>query len=135
VDESTFRVGGLPLPQALLQAIRDGRWRPPQDLETIENVFGDEPDGPQFYDLPTIVRQNKSFRRMSPEDAYDDGAEGVGIVPGSAVLIGDLGADMPIALDYRLSLDNPRVLYLAQSGWTEVAESFDALAGLLRIYA
>jgi hypothetical protein len=133
MGDSTLVVGGLPLPQALLQAIGDGRWRPPRDLETIENVFGDEPDGPQFYDLPTIVRQNQSFQRMAPAVACDDGDQGVGIDPGLAVLIGDLGADMPIALDYRLSQENPRVLYLGQSGWTEVAEDFDVLVGLLRI--
>ena len=39
------------------------------------------------------------------------------------MLIGDLGHDMPIALDFGLSPDQPRVLFLPSSapGWIEVA--------------
>lgn len=40
---------------------------------------------------------------------------------------GSLGADMPIALDYRLSRDEPRVVYLGDGGWREIAPDFPTL--------
>ena len=51
----------------------------------------------------------------------------VGIDPTKAVLIGDLGTDMPIALDDRASVDAPRVLYLGRGGWLEVAKNIETL--------
>jgi hypothetical protein len=61
------------------------------------------------------------------------------IDPKLSVLIGDLGwgSDQPIALDYRLSMDHPRVLTLEWSDfarnnrWIEIAPNIQAFAKLL----
>jgi hypothetical protein len=66
----------------------------------IEQVFRDRPDGPQFYDIPTMVRQNRSLRRMGPGEEF-------GIDFSRTVIIGDLGADMPIILDYGIDPATP----------------------------
>jgi hypothetical protein len=131
MGERSELVGGLPLPGALLEAIADGRWKPPANMETIANVFGDEPDWPQFYDLPTMSAQNRSFQQRSQADLAEliPGSDGgIGISPNRAVLIGDLGADMPIALDYRTSETEPCVIYLGPDGWREVASDFRSLS-------
>jgi hypothetical protein len=130
MGDSVVRVGGLTLPGALLEAIGGSRWNPPEDVDLIREVFGDEPDWPQFYDVATMTRQNKFFQNASVEELEDDvpgSRQGLGVDPALAVLIGSLGADMPIALDYRLSRNDPRVIYLAGDGWREVAPDFEAL--------
>jgi hypothetical protein len=119
-------VNGLPLPGALCEAIAEGRWRPPPG-GVLAAVLGDEPDDVRFYDLAEMRRQNAGLLKES-EDRFD------WVVPGSAgwdrrltVIIGDLGADMPIALDYRRSRDRPRVLYLGDGGWDVVAPDIETL--------
>src|SRR5947208_3662821 len=106
---SKVAVSGLALPDSLLHTIETGRWKVPSNSRLIADVFGDEPDGPQFYDLPSMTVQNQSFRTMSTEEIYGaPNKESLGIDASLAVLIGDLGADMPIALDYRVNRENPR---------------------------
>lgn len=121
-------VNGLPVPEVLTQLIIEGRWKPPSDLVLAE-IFGDEPDGPQFYGIDVMVRQNEILQEMTPEELSDLlGVDSSGFDLGLCVLIGDLGADMPIALDYRLSKSNPRIIYMAAEGWREVAPDIGALA-------
>jgi hypothetical protein len=77
-----------------------------------------------------MARQNERFKSRSPAELAGDvfGAQrGLGIDPALAVLIGDLGADMPIALDFRTSRTRPRVLYFGADGWREVAPDIDTL--------
>lgn len=127
-DKSPVEVGGLVLPDALVHAMHEGGWTRSKNVETLRRVFGDEPDGPMFYDLPTMLRQNVTFQASSPDEVYGEVSESsVGVLPPKAVLVGDLGADMPIALDYRDSPGRPRVIYLGPSGWVEVAPSIEAL--------
>jgi hypothetical protein len=54
--------------------------------------------------------------------------------PRQSVLIGDLGTDMPIALDYRVSASDPRVMYLPSyaAGWIEVAPNASAFLAKIR---
>lgn len=134
MKEPITGIGDLPLPAALLEAVDKGRWRLPQDTEKLARVFRDEPDGPHFYDVATMVRQNQSFQGKSQVEVADmvPGADGgLGVDPALAVFIGDLGADMPIALDYRTNETNPRVIYLGSEGWYEIAPDFDTLTRLL----
>ncbi len=130
MDESLTSVGGLPLPAALLHAIAEGRWRPPENVEIIRDVFGDERDWPQFYDVATMARQNRFFQLKSQANLEEEivgSRDALGIDPALAVLVGTLGADMPIALDYRSSRNDPRIIYLTPDGWHEVAPKFEAL--------
>jgi hypothetical protein len=99
-------------------------------------VFGDPPEHPQFYDLAEIRRQNASWQQVTVEQAFgvpDPGAS-VGVEPRLSVVIGDLGPDMPIVLDYRISRDEPRILYLGfrpHPSWSVVAVDFASLIRLL----
>ncbi|WP_432831323.1 SMI1/KNR4 family protein [Dactylosporangium sp. CA-092794] len=130
MEKYDFVINGLPIPPLLVAAIRHGKWRPPSDPGLIRAVFGEtEPESPQFYDLASMVPQNRRLPERSVRQVYGEVVEGtsVGLNPRKAVYIGDLGIDKPIALDYRRSLDDPRVLYLGQTGWVEVAESVHVL--------
>ncbi|WAZ26873.1 hypothetical protein STRCI_008535 [Streptomyces cinnabarinus] len=129
---STVEIGGLALPKPLADAIEDGSWTRPKDAEVLRRVFGDEPDGPMFYDLPSMTRQNRSFQQSALQDVFGDAsATSLGVSPRQAVLIGDLGAEMPIALDYREHAESPRVIYLGPEGWIEVTPRIDMLLDLL----
>lgn len=134
MSDTSTDVGGLPLPAKLLQLIAEGRWKPPSDPELIRQVFHDEPDGPHFYTVPQMILQNRSFQTWQDADPFGQGDESsLAVVPRLAVLIGDLGADMPIALDYQLDRDRPRVVYLGPRGWIEVAPDIDTLCRLLAL--
>jgi hypothetical protein len=130
LDIAENSINGLPLPPPLVTAIQGGRWRPPGDPELIREVFGEsEPERPQFYDLASMEPQNRRLPERSVREVYGEVVNGrsVGLDPGRAVFIGDLGTDMPIALDYRHSISDPRVLYLSGDGWVQVAENVQEL--------
>lgn len=126
-------VGNFTVPLELVEIMERGRWLPPAE-RVLREVFGDDPDDAHFYDFTSMVRQNELFHAMAPAD-YTTlvGADDTDIDPGWCVVIGDLGADMPIALDYRSDQGDPRVIYLGLGGWREVAPSFGVLAQLLQL--
>lgn len=124
-------VNGLPLPGALCEAIAEGRWCPPA-ADLLGEVLGDEPEEAYFYDLAEMRRQNAVLTK--PDDYFD------WVIPGPAgwdrtlmVIIGDLGSDAPIALDYRTSRDRPQVLCLGDAGWVVVAPDIETLLTTLRL--
>ena len=89
------------------------------------------PEDARFYDVAEMRRQNASLLTQ-PKEHFD------WVVPGSAgwdrrlmVIIGNLGADMPIALDYRRPRDRPQVLYLGDTGWRVVAPDIETLLARL----
>jgi hypothetical protein len=130
---SDLLIGGFPMPSELVRIIGSGRWLPPAK-QVLREVFDDDPDDPHFYDFASMVRQNELFRAMAPEDyAALVGVNESGINSSLCVIIGDLGADMPIALDYSSNWSDPRVIYLGLDGWREVASSFGELAEHLRL--
>ncbi len=132
-----FNVGMLALPVSFVGAIEAGKWKPPINPEWYFGIFGEGPELPEFYDLAAINRQNRSWQALSVEDAFGSVNDGhaIGIDPALSVVIGDLGPDMPIVLDYRLSLERPRVLYLRLSGaspvWVVIADTIDSLVEML----
>jgi hypothetical protein len=81
-----------------------------------------------------IERTHKYFAG-EPDSAHPPGD----IDPARAVLIGDLGngADQPIALDYRTSTQEPRVLKFCwrldgtKNRWVEIAPGIESFAKLL----
>jgi len=91
-----------------------------------------------FYSLGEMIRQNRSWQSSSVEEVFGNPAEGrsVGIEPARSVLIGDLGPDMPIALDFRISEESPSVLYQTYRGavvWLRIADSVCELLERLEI--
>jgi len=138
MDPVVHWIAGLPVPRELVEVIQAGMWCPPIDPQIYVDTFGEPPDHALFYDLEEMVRQNRSWQSSSVEEEFGDPVEGrsVGIKPSRSVLIGDLGPDMPIALDFRNSEDNPNVLYRTYRGavvWVRIADSVGELLELLRI--
>jgi hypothetical protein len=99
-------------------------------------VFRVEPDNPRFYGLDDLMRQNEMWQSSSIEDAFGEISPGLslGILPQMSIVIGGLGLDTPIVLDYRESISDPPVLYLMFNGsprWIKVASSVDELIEIL----
>ncbi|MEW1590367.1 hypothetical protein AB0283_33525 [Micromonospora vinacea] len=120
-------IGGFVPPPKLVQLLEAGRWVLPAE-QVLKEVFGDDPDDPRFYDLPSMLRQNELYRALSPEIHLDLDGPDSDVDPARCVLIGDLGADMSIALYYGSDHGDPRVIYYGLEGWREVAPSFGVLA-------
>jgi hypothetical protein len=136
-------INKLPLPQGLLDLIDSGRWQSPADQSKVDLVFPERGEL-RLYSLGYMPFENERWINETnpvffgvPDDANPPGD----IDPHQSVLIGDLGTgyDQPIALDYRLSLQEPRVLTLkwSQSGrsnrWVEIApdiRTFGEMLGL-----
>lgn len=109
-------INGLPLPRDLLDLIAAGRWRQPADMSGIDAMFVDHA-GFHPYGFGTMRSESEAMLRW--RDAEWLGAPDPDFPPGDidvtrAVLIADigLGFDQPVALDYRPSIDRPRVLTL-----------------------
>jgi hypothetical protein len=134
-------INGLPLPSALVSLIKAGRWRAPADRSELDRLFpkrGDfllyPPDYMPFENRHWIETTHRYFAG-APDPANPPGD----IDPARAVLIADLGNgwDQPIALDYRASVDEPRVLLFCwrRNGngnrWVEIAPNIESFAGLL----
>src|SRR5262245_44184800 len=108
-------VNNLPLPAALVSAIESGLWQTPKDREVWRSLFPEEEIvRPDLYPLGEM-QENTSWTGVTGP-AYL-GQVGEGIVPGDidqsrAVLIGDLGPDRLIALDYRECETRPSVVAL-----------------------
>jgi hypothetical protein len=122
-------VGEFLIPEPILAAMADGRWRLPNDTAHLTAAFS-EPPTPQarLYSLDYLRGETTMWWSALPEEHEQYGVRGkpVGryrpVQPGKIVLIGDLGKDLPIALDYAVTPDNPSVLYLPSQapGWIEV---------------
>jgi hypothetical protein len=130
---STVQINGLPLPDALRAAIEGGRWTPPAD-DVLARVFGDRPQGASFYSLDYMAVENRDWPGVATRlpvfvGSPDPSAPPGDIDPGASFLIGDLGYDMPFALDFRPSRDAPRVVYLTlRTGrWVTVAPTVEVL--------
>ncbi|KAL2859847.1 uncharacterized protein BJX67DRAFT_368673 [Aspergillus lucknowensis] len=137
MTDNKLIIGGLPLPDALTSLIRAGKWVPPTRDEIYIEIFHEEAELPVFFDVAILIKENASWQRLSVEATF--GNEGVagslGINPQKSIFIASLGADMPVVLDYRMSRETPRVLYLAYSPpcWTQVAATVEEL--IERLYS
>jgi hypothetical protein len=113
---ATVYVNALPLPDELVALMEAGRWRSPADPAGLDRLF---PERREFCcysvagmlgETQVIHRYDSPMWRGTPDPDNPPGD----IDPKLAVLIADLGIgyDQPIALDYRPSLEGPRVLTL-----------------------
>lgn len=129
-------VNGLMLPNALAERLRDGgRWAEPS-TERVRGVFGEWPSQAVFHTLEYMQFENESWGSETDE-VYLGRADSLNpprdIDPRKSVIIGDLGHDMPIALDYRHS-GEPTVLFLGRrvlGRWILVAPNVASLIAKL----
>lgn len=126
-----MRINGLRLPNALVLAIREGRWRRPVSAR-LQRVFRERPIRAQLFDLDEMRRENLRWR--SETDRAWFGERDERLPPGdidrkSSILLGSMGPDLPFALDYRPDDAPPRVLYLHSGGdrWITVASCIEEL--------
>ena len=146
LDDLDVRVNGLPLPRLLVDHLADGRWMSP-DFAAVLQLF---PEEREFcpYALPVMQSETLAYQRRASRmwlGTADPRRPPGDLVPRLAVLIADfgIGADRPIALDYRVSLGQPRVVVLCWSAydpaipwgdgnrWVEVSPSFQDFAELI----
>src|SRR5579871_5258589 len=120
-------VGGLPLPQELLDALEAGRWPRSAEEATKQNlrslvaeqrVRDLAPDESLIYLYPPPFDTVASALERSNAIFYHQFAALDQIIPEKAIEIGDfgLGSDTLIILDYRISTTEPRVLRLCWPG-------------------
>jgi hypothetical protein len=132
-------IAGMTLPESLVAAIAEGRWRVPDDKERLEAVFGCKAVDPCFYSLQGIRNETERWHAESDSDTLgqylgqSNAVERPGdIIQDRSIFIGDLGPDMPFALDYRQSDRVFSVIFLTiYGGWREVASSAAALISSL----
>ena len=110
-------VRGLLLPPELAALIEAGRWKCPTDPSGLDRLF---PQRSEFccYSCAGMASETGTMdgRRTPKWHGTPDPANPPGdIDPSRAVFIADLGIgyDQPVALDYRQSLTEPRVLTLS----------------------
>jgi hypothetical protein len=110
-------VNGLPLPAEMLTIIEAGRWKCPGDRSGLDRLF---PERSEFccYSYPAMQFETQSMISRDASPMWR-GTPDLHCLPGDidprrAIFIADLGIgyDQPIALDYRLSTECPRVLTL-----------------------
>ena len=140
-EQAPVLIGDLRIPTEILAAIASGEWMLPREESAILEVFTELPaPAGKLYSLDYMLKETIAWWE-APVDEYEfyGGGQTVGndyltIHPRRSVLIGDLGIDMPLALDYQLSDDNPRVLYLPSyaSGWIEVAPDISTFLSKIR---
>jgi hypothetical protein len=137
--EPELVISGLRVPDRLLRAIREGRWVPPNNANLLAAVFGENPQRPIFLQVNGMLRENEAWHGdEDPETrAWYFGSESTTSPPGDidqlrSLLIGFLGPDQHIALDYHGSEVDPSVVYLrSDNGWVEVAPNIETLLDLL----
>lgn len=130
-------INRLPLPADLLRAIASGRWPGRPDPTVLREIFGDLPEAPRFYSLEVMAAVNRGWPARTNELFV--GRPSARTPPGDidprrSLLIGELGTEQLVALDYRLSIALPRVLYLGgaiPSPWREVAPTIGHLLSRL----
>jgi hypothetical protein len=131
------QINGLPLPRALTLAIEEHRWRCPAE-SVLRRVFREKPVRAKLYDLTAMREENRGWREEKDPAFFghlDDKKPPGDIDPGRSLILGMLGPHMPFALDYRVSVGEPRVLYLHSGGdrWITIASDIEQLLARLQL--
>jgi hypothetical protein len=137
-DPFAVHVNGLRLPNALILAIHEGRWRRPPNAR-LHRVFRERPSGAQLFGLSLMRSQNLRWRAETDRAWFgerDDRLPPGDIDRHSSIILGSLGPDLPFALDYRADPDAPRVVYLHSGGdrWITVARDIEELLERLGLH-
>jgi hypothetical protein len=131
------QINGLMLPRALTLAMDEHRWRCPAE-SVLRRVFREKPVRARLYDLPAMREENRGWRDEKDPAFFghlDDKKPPGDIDPARSLILGMLGPHMPFALDYRVTLEEPRVLYLHSGGdrWITIACGIDQLLARLHL--
>ena len=150
-----MRIKNLKIPDALVQAIEDGRWTKrgkrtsgtwmnEADIKCFRTVFTKchKNPAPQLYGFEGIEGENRDWNSSGEAIEYYLGRPDAGYSPGDidpdrSVIIGSSEPDSPIVLDYRTGEDNPSVAYMfyenGYSYWETAADDIDQLIVRLKL--
>lgn len=137
VERTIVRINGLPLPDGLIRAMDERRWRCPSGA-VLRRVFRENPVNAVLLDLGGMRIENLRWRAETNPAFFghrDDHLPPGDIDRSRSVILGTLGPDLPFALDYRASIEHPTVLYLHSGGdrWITVARHIDELLTRLQL--
>lgn len=137
---SPIVIWGLPLPAVLVDWIQRGRWGGDFDQGLVDDLFPDN-GGLTLYTQTMMEEETRGCRHPEFQipmwlGRTDADAPPGDIDPLKTLMIADLGlgTDQPIVLDYRTSLERPRVLTLrwstggSDNRWVEIASDIEAFA-------
>jgi SMI1/KNR4 family protein SUKH-1 len=136
-----MEVNGLPLPAGLVRVLHDtgGAWTPWAQKEPV-NAYGDELYASvETSSLEDMIEETASLpERFEPYDELepDDEIEIPDFIPdvkdfSKIVVFGSTGSGEPFCLDYRDSLQEPKVIFRRDAYWRRVAPNFAAFWELL----
>jgi hypothetical protein len=134
-----FYINDLVLPESLVRSLECGSWQTPKDRDVWRSLFPESQIvQPTLYSLRAMRAETAWLSEAGP--AYHGHAD-KGFVPGNidpsrTVVIGDLGPDRLIALDYRESDVYPTVVALTaeeHSCWRLVATDIETLMRALHL--
>jgi hypothetical protein len=137
--DDEFVVNGLPLPPLLVELVKQDKWQHPNH-EVMRTVIPFLSDPVIFIEIENIHRQSTRYLEIMERWSFNAISGAKSTVPvelpwldiDRAVLIAanqQTGDDVAIALDYRTSIDNPRVVASdwhnnKQHLWREVTPTF-----------
>jgi hypothetical protein len=132
LNQSSDVIGGLTIPAALIDAFTGSRWAVLAGSPKLEELVGQRTIRPVFFTFEIMTKINKSWHRDN-YDAYKGQPSATrppgDIDPLRSLLIGEIGPDQPIAIDYR-QVGEPCVVFATDdtvSPWIIIAESIDTL--------
>jgi hypothetical protein len=138
-------IHGLPLPDELLALMAEGRWKPPRECSGVDRLFPENgglcPYSVALMESETRTLFDPQLRTPAWLGVPDPDNPPGDIDPHLAMFVADLGHgfDQPIALDYRVSRDRPRVITLRwgaegqRNRWVIIAPDIRAFAELARL--
>ena len=137
-------VNNVPLPKTFVRLLKENRWERKYDKDILAQITNaNSPEHFTFYDVDGMHAETAGNIRLY-EDGYgeiyslthsesQDKSSNKDLLPvDKAIIIAGNWDEEVICLDYRDSLDHPKVVCLI-GYWHVVADSFDEFATMLGI--
>lgn len=125
-------VRGHHLPQDIISLIRRNLWTIPRETTSLQELFPDEQiSNATLYTLDLMRSKNEDLL-TSPSEKLK---QSLGLDLQSLVIIGDLGPDMFLALNYAKSASDPAVVYLPSHAqtWIQVAPDVRSFLNTIKL--
>lgn len=141
-------VNGQNLPESINNLIEAERWTMPSDQSLLNKLFGlaisTGYGGPTLYLPQQMQLETSNWIDLAGTDSFLHGTPDIDQLPGdidpaNTVLIGDagMGLDSPIAMDFRTSPTNPRIVLFVwtdppkKSRWNQIAPNLSTFIDFL----
>lgn len=148
-EETRFRINGLVLPHKLQELIKQGRWKTPEIQAFLARIRGNSSNPLTFMNLEQMKRESdyhhlldltKKFGKqygLASSKLTGSPVEDISIIDiDLMVLIAVNSEEETLCLDFRASLDHPRVMadvYQNESRvrWVEITPDFETFTEIL----